>query len=414
MSPEISLEALRRMDAADPLHSFRDRFELPAGIVYLDGNSLGALPRQPPGRVAELIRSQWGKDLVKSWLVHGWMSAPTRVGDKIARLLGAAEGEVIVADSTSVNLYKCLSAALQLTPARRVILAEPGDFPTDLYVIQGLCAASGGEIELRLAQHERMLESIDADVGVVAVTHVHYKSAHMYEMAALTRRAHESGATVIWDLSHSAGAVELDLNAADVDFAVGCGYKYLNGGPGAPAYLFVARRHQESVRSPLTGWLGHIRPFDFVDEYQPANGIARFFCGTHPMLGIAALESAIDVMLEADRALMWIKSRRLCELFIQLAIERCGPFGIELVSLLEPEWRGSHVAFRHPRGLAVIENLVARGVIADFRTPDVIRFGFAPLYVSYEDVWLAVEVLRDILQTRSWDRPEYRVRRASG
>jgi len=406
----LTLADLEAMDRADPLRTLRDAFMLADGIVYLDGNSLGALPRETPTRLQQVAAGQWGQDLVRSWTAHDWIGAPQRVGDKIARLIGAGAGEVVVSDSTSVNLFKLLAAACRLRPGRSVILSEPGNFPNDLYVAQGLQGLSNGRIELRLAPANQIEAAVDERVAVVLLTHVHYKSAAVHDMARIAARAHAQGALTLWDLSHSTGAVPVDLNAAQADFAVGCGYKYLNGGPGAPAYLFVAQRHQAATASPITGWLGHARPFDFVDDYAPAPGIARFLAGSHPILGIAALEVGVDLMLRADAQCRVDKSRALSELFVALVESRCDGQGLELASPRDPQARGSHVAFRNAQAYAVMQALIARGVIGDFRAPDLMRFGFAPLYNRHTDIWHAVETLRDVLQTAAWDRPEFRQR----
>lgn len=404
------LAAVRSWDANDPLRALRERFDLPPNVVYLDGNSLGALPRATRERIAHVIAAEWGAGLIRSWNDCDWIRAPRRVGDKIAGLIGAAPGEVIVADSTSVNLFKLISAALAMRPARREILSEPGNFPSDLYVIEGTLRDMADRT-LRLEPAHRLIDCIGADTALVVLTHVHYKSAAMHDMRAITERAHQHGALVLWDLSHSAGALHVDLNACDADFAVGCGYKYLNGGPGAPAFLFVARRHLAGCFSPLSGWMGHERPFDFVDGYAPAAGIERFLCGTPPILGLLSLECGVDLLLEAGTAALQAKSQRLCQVFIALAQEMCGD-ELRLLSPPDGRPRGSHVAYAHPNGYAVMRALIDRGVIGDFRAPDILRFGFAPLYTRYEDIWNAVEILRDVLQTQCWSEPRYAVRAA--
>jgi kynureninase len=405
------LADLEALDREDPLRTLRDAFIVPDGVVYLGSNSLGPLPRQTPARLHEVAARQWGQDLVRSWTAHDWIGAPQRVGDKIARLIGAASGEVVVADSTSVNLFKLLAAACRLRPGRSVILSELGNFPNDLYVAQGFQGQSDGRIRLHRLPADQIEAAIDEQVAVVLLTHVHYKSSAVHDMARITERAHAGGALTLWDLSHSAGAVAVDLNAAHADFAVGCGYKYLNGGPGAPAYLFVAQRHQATTASPITGWLGHARPFDFVDDYTPAPGIARFLAGSHPILGITALEAGVDLMLQADAQCRIDKSRALTDLFVKLVESRCAGQGLDLASPRDTKARGSHVAFRHAHGYAVMQALIARGVIGDFRAPDLMRFGFASLYNRYADCWHAAETLRDVLQTAAWDRPEFQQRR---
>ena len=404
------LAAVRNWDASDPLHALRDRFELPANVVYLDGNSLGALPRATRQRIAHVVADEWGGGLIRSWNDCDWIGAPRRVGDKIADLIGAAPGEVIVADSTSANLFKLISVALAARPSRREVLSEPGNFPSDLYVIDGALRGMQDR-SLRLEPAHRLIDCIGEDTALVVLTHVHYKTAAMHDMRAITARAHEKGALMLWDLSHSVGALQVDLNGCDADFAVGCGYKYLNGGPGAPAFLFVARRHLDSSVSPLSGWMGHARPFEFVDRYAPAAGIERFLCGTPQILGLMSLECGVDLLLEAGTAQLQAKSQRLCQLFIALVDEMCGD-QLQLLSPTDPRQRGSHLAYAHPNGYAVMRALIDRGVIGDFRAPDTLRFGFAPLYTRYEDVWHAVTTLRDVLQTQCWSEPRYAVRAA--
>lgn len=404
----LSLEDALALDAADPLAPWRERFLLPEGVIYLDGNSLGALPASTPGRMDEVVRRQWGADLIKSWNIHDWIGAPQRVGDKIARLVGAEAGEVVVSNSTSVNLFKLLSAALAARPGRRVILTEPGDFPTDLYIAQGLAARFGAEV--RAVEPDQVLAALDEDVAVLMLTHVHYKSGRRRDMAALTAAAHAKGALTLWDLSHSAGAIPVDLNAAQADLAVGCGYKYLNGGPGAPAFLFVAKRLQGELSSPLTGWMGHAEPFAFVDDYRPAPGVDRFLCGTPSILAFTALEAAVEMFLEADLAALYAKGQRLCDLFIERVSAFAGVQGLRLVTAREGERRGSHVSYAHSHGYELMQALIARGVVGDFRTPDVARFGFTPFYVGYADVWRAAQIFKSLLESGEWRDPAYAVR----
>jgi kynureninase len=406
---DITREILARRDEDDPLASARDAFVLPGGLIYMDGNSLGALPRATAARIDEVVRVEWGERLIRSWNTSGWIDMPARVGDKIARLIGAAPGEVVAADSTSVNIFKTLAAALAMRPGRRVILSTPDNFPTDLYMAQGLIQQLGGAHELRLVDGEALAEHIDEDVAVVTLTHVNYKSGRMYNMAALTAAAHARGALTMWDLAHSAGALPVDLSGAGADLAVGCGYKYLNGGPGAPAFLFVATHHQAAFSQPLSGWMGHARPFAFVPQYAPAEGIARYLCGTPPVLSMAALECSLDMLLGVDMSLVREKSLAMGDIFIELVEARCAEFGLELITPREHGERGSQASFRHPQGYAIMQALIARGVIGDFRAPDILRFGFTPLYVRYVDVWDAVDHLRDIMATGAWDRPEWRV-----
>jgi kynureninase len=398
-------------DHADPLAPFRARFVLPEGVVYLDGNSLGALPKAAAARIKDAVETQWGQDLIRSWNVHRWIDLPQRAGAKIARIIGARPNEVVVADSTSVNLFKLLAAALKMRPGRRVILSEPGNFPTDLYVAQGLIEMLGGQHELKLVPGEKIIGAIDDSVAVVSLTHVNYKSGRIHDMAAVTAKAHAAGALMLWDLCHSAGALPVDLNAAKADFAVGCGYKYLNGGPGAPAFLCVAERHQEAIRPPLSGWMGHAHPFTFDVAYKPAAGIARNLCGTPPVLSMQALDAALDVMLEADMAALRQKSLALGDLFLTLVEQQCGKHGFVNGSAARHE-RGSQVGLLHPEGYAIMQALIARGVIGDFRAPDMLRFGFAPLYNRYTEVWDAVAALKSVMDTRAWDTVTFKTRAA--
>jgi kynureninase len=404
-----SLHDVRAWDAADPLRAFRERFVLTESVIYLDGNSLGALPASTGARLGAVVAKEWGQSLIRGWNDHDWIGAAARVGGKIARLIGARPDEVIVADSTSVNLFKLIAAAMRHQTGRGLILSEPGNFPTDLHIAQGAAGLMDG-ISLKLRPAEQLLDAIDSDVGLVMLTHVHYKTGFKHDMAAITRRAHEMGALILWDLSHSAGAVEVDLNGAGVDLAVGCGYKYLNGGPGAPAFLYVAERLQPALRSPLTGWMGHAEPFAFGDDYSPAPGVARFLCGTPPVLAMAALEVGVDQFDGADMAAVAGKSQRLCDLFIARVETRCAGFGLELVTPRDATTRGSHVALAHPGAYAICQALIERGVIGDFRAPDILRCGFTPLYLGFEDVWRAVEILRDILIAETWQEPRFQTR----
>jgi kynureninase len=396
----VTREALAALDAADPLASFRDRFLLPDGVIYLDGNSLGPVPKATPERVADVLAREWGSSLIRAWTDHDWILSPARVGEKIGRLIGAAPGATVVADSTSVNLFKLLAAALDARPGRPVILTETGNFPTDLYMAQGLVALLGRGHALRAV--ENPLRALASDVAVLMLTHVNYRSGAMHDMAAVMRAAHAAGALVLWDLSHSVGAVPLQLAADDVDLAVGCGYKFLNGGPGAPAFLSVAPRLQAGLRLPLTGWLGHAEPFAFDPVYRPAEGIARAVVGTPPVLSLAALEVGVDLMLQAPMAELRAKSLRLSDLFLALVAQECVDDGFAPLTPADASRRGSQVSFAHPDGYAIMQALIDRGVIGDFRAPNVLRFGLAPLYVRYLDVWDAVAVLRDVMRLGSW------------
>ena len=407
-----TLDDVRALDAADPLRQFRDRFDLPEGVIYLDGNSLGAMPKTAPGRMADVVSREWGQDLIRSWNENHWMEAPRRLGAKAARLIGAEPHEVVVADSTSINIYKALSACLQLRPERSILLSEAGNFPTDAYMMQGIAAASNGRVEAKLVPPETIVEALDESVAALLITQTHYKTGRVHDMRSITEAAHAKGVLVIWDLCHSAGALPIDLNGCRADFAVGCGYKYLNGGPGAPSFIYVAERYQNSVMPVLSGWLGHARPFDFTDTYEPADGIDRFRCSSPSILGMAALECGLDIHLDADMAEIRRKSVGLCELFIEQVEARVGEKGFELASPRDAEVRGSQVSFRHDEGYAIVQALIARGVIGDFRDPDIMRFGFTPLYVSYEDVWRAAEALEAIMESGEWRDERYAVRAA--
>jgi kynureninase len=404
-----SLADARALDAADPLRPFRARFELPDGLIYLDGNSLGALPKATPAALDRVVREEWGRGLIGSWNAADWIGAPQRIGAKIARLVGAEAHEVVVADSTSVNLFKLLAAALARDPARRVILSEPGNFPTDLYVAQGLERLGLGA-RLKLVERERMADALDGEVAVLMLTHVHYKSGARHDMAALSAEATAVGALSLWDLSHSTGGVPVELDGSGADLAVGCGYKYLNGGPGAPAFLYVAERWQDLLASPLTGWMGHAAPFAFDDGYRPAPGIDRFLCGTPPVLQMATLECGLDLMLESDPAALFAKGQALCDMFITAVDRFAAGHSLELVTPREALRRGSHVSWRHADGYAVMQALIAEGVVGDFRAPDILRFGFAPLYNSFEDAWRAANTLHAVLAEGRWRDPRFAAR----
>jgi kynureninase len=405
------LAAIADLDAHDRLRHFRDEFQLRDGLIYVDGNSLGALPRATAARVAEAVSAEWGEGLITSWLGAEWSTAPRRIGDKIASILGALPGEIIASDSTSVNIFKALTAAVSLRPNRSIILSESTNFPTDVYMMQGIEAFSAGRLRAETVEPDALLDRLNDDVAVLLLTQVHYKSGLVRDMAAVTRRAHEKGVLVVWDLSHSAGAIEVDLNGANADFAVGCGYKFLNGGPGAPAFIFVAKRHQ-SAKPVLSGWFGHASPFTFEEDYWPADGIARFMCGTPQVLGLTALECGVDLMLRANIRELRRKSVRLGQLFIERMEQRCAGFGFQLISPADPELRGSQISYAHTSGYEIVQALKERDVIGDFRAPNVLRFGLTPLYLRYADIVELVERLRDICATRAWDKPDYRERAA--
>lgn len=403
---------LAALDRSDDLAPLRDLFTLPDGVIYLDGNSLGALPRATPARVAQVVAQEWGRGLIRSWNDADWMAMPARVGDKIARLVGAAAGTVMVGDSTSVNLFKLLGAALAARPDRLVILSERRNFPTDLYIAEGLATLLGRGHELRLLDAPDIAPAIDEQVAVVMLTHVNYHTGAMLDMAAITAAAHARGALVLWDLAHSAGAVPVELAACDVDLAVGCGYKFLNGGPGAPAFLYVAPRLQESVRYPLTGWLGHAAPFAFEQQYRPAPGIARATVGTPPVLSLAALEVGVDIALQAPIAALRAKSLRQTNLFAELIAQECGAWGFTLVSPTDPAQRGSQVCLAHDQAYPIMQALIARGVIGDFRAPNILRFGITPLYLTHANLWDAAQTLRRVMALGEWQNPRHRARRA--
>ena len=397
----------QQLDATDPLAFARERFEASEGLIYLDGNSLGALPSATPGRVDELIRGQWGEDLIAGWNKHGWIDAPMRVAAKLAPIVGAKPSELLIADSTSVCLFKLLSAAVRARPGRKTILTQDGNFPTDTYVAEGLAEMLC--MELRRASPEGIIAAIDADTAVVSLSHVDYRSGSRVDMAAVNEAARSAGALVVWDLSHSAGAIEVDLHATGCELAVGCGYKYLNGGPGAPAFIYVAEHLQDQLQPPLQGWMGHAEPFAFEEDYRPTSGIARFLTGTPSIIALAALDAGLDTFGGIAMADIEAKARALLRLFIDEVETRCGD-EVRLFGPHDVAERGSHVCFAHPEGYAVMQALIARGVIGDFRAPDLMRFGFTPLYTRYADVVRAAEILADILSSREWDQARFKTR----
>ncbi|MCW5655680.1 kynureninase [Hydrogenophaga sp.] len=426
MTTTTTLQDCRALDAQDPLRPLRELFHIPEGTLYLDGNSLGAMPRSTPARVAQVVTQEWGQDLIQSWNKHGWFSLPGQVGDKIARLIGAPPGTVVATDSTSVNLFKVLSAALSLSaadhPGRKRIVSERSNFPTDLYIAEALCKERG--FELVLVEPEDIAAALTPELAVLMLTHVNYRTGAMHDMAAVTAAAHAVGALVVWDLAHSAGAVPVDLGSAGADYAVGCGYKYLNGGPGAPAFVWVHPHHADRFWQPLAGWWGHATPFEFTPDYRPAPGITRYQCGTQPMISLAALECGVDTLLAAEAhggmAALRRKSLALTDLFICLVQNRCQGHGLGLATPMDHTQRGSQVCLTRDEGAyAIVQALIARGVVGDFRagdpstgpgrtgTKDILRFGFTPLYIGFEDVWNAVEHLRQVLESGEWRRPEF-------
>ena len=402
-----SLPEACSLDEADGLASARERFRIPDGLIYLDGNSLGALPAATQSRVDELIRDQWGKDLIASWNTHDWIDAPLRIAAKLAPIVGAQADELAIADSTSVCLFKLLSAAVRARPRRRIILTQEGNFPTDTYVAGGLAEMLG--LDLRRAAPDDIIRAIGEDTAAVTLTHVDYRSGARFDMRAINDAALAAGTLVVWDLSHSAGAVQLDLNGTGCQLAIGCGYKYLNGGPGAPAFLYVAKNLQGDLQSPLQGWMGHAQPFAFEEGYRPVGGMARFLTGTPSVIALAALEAGLDTFNGIAMADIEAKSRALLALFIGEVERRCGE-EIRLYGPRDLARRGSHVCFAHSEGYAVMQALIERGVVGDFRAPDLMRFGFTPLYTRFEDAWRAADALAEILRTRDWDRPRFKQR----
>jgi kynureninase len=385
-------------------------FELPEGVTYLDGNSLGPLPKAAPARMARAMTEEWGEMLITGWNKAGWMAQPATLGDRIGRLIGAPEGTTVLGDTLSIKVHQALAAALALRPERKVILTDSGNFPSDIYMAEGLIEQLGRGHELRVVAPEEVEAAIDEDVAVMMITEVDYRTGRRHDMPKLIARAHEVGALAIWDLAHSAGAVDVDVAAADTDFAVGCTYKFLNGGPGAPAFIHVAPRLIDAVRPALSGWLGHDAPFAFEPSYRPGAAIARMRVGTPPVLAMAALDSALDIWDGVDMADLRAASLALSDRFIE-GVEAACP-GLELATPRDPARRGSQVSFRHPQGYAVMQALIAQGVIGDFRAPDILRFGITPLYLDEADIDRAVEVMASILRDGSWDRPEFHARAA--
>ncbi len=394
------------LDAADPLASLRQNFSIPANTIYMCGNSLGPLPTKVIERLEDGVKRQWGEDLIRSWNSNSWFTLPEKLAPRIARLIGAEAEEVTVADSTSVNLFKVVAAARSLRPDRHKIVTEAGNFPTDAYVLQGLSNLMRDPRPPVLAARDRLVDLIDDDTAVVVLTHVHYKDSAMFDMADITRRAHRHGALIVWDLSHSVGAVPVDLNGCNADFAIGCTYKYLNGGPGAPAFIFAAARHHAAMHPGLVGWWGHSKPFEFDDQYAAAPSMRQMLTGTGAILGMIALDAALDVFADIDMLAVRAKSLALAHLFTELLQQKCGGFGLQSASLLPLKARGSHIALRHEAGYPIMRALIARNVIGDFRAPDVIRFGLAPLYLRYQDIWDATDILAEVLTSGAWRDPQ--------
>lgn len=399
------------LDANDSLATYRDEFSLSTDTIYLDGNSLGPLPTRAQQRVSEVVAQQWGKDLIQSWNKHAWIDLPLSVGEKIAPLIGAAKGQLICCDSISVNLFKMLACALQLNSGRRLIVSQQDNFPTDLYIAQGLQSLLGkSRCELKQVRAEQLIESLNEDVAVLMLTHVNFRTGEMHDMQTLTQCAHEKGILVVWDLAHSAGAVPVELDDCQVDFAVGCGYKYLNGGPGAPAFIYVAKRHQDKLQQPLTGWMGHQSPFDFNSHYEAGSGIQQFLAGTPGILSMAALDAALDVFDNIPIKQIHEKSMALSELFCQLIKQAPELENLSNLSPIDPSERGSQIALSHPQAFAISQALIDHKIIVDYRAPNIIRFGFAPLYTRFRDVEKTVEVLCKIVRSQQYLDSRYQTK----
>lgn len=417
--PIITHSDCQTLDQQDVLAFLRDHFVLPEGVIYLDGNSLGAQPKAALAKAQEVITKEWGIGLIRSWNTAGWFDLPLRLGNQLAKLIGAQDGQVVVTDTTSINLFKVLAAALRQqeaqAPRKRIIVSERRNFPTDLYIAQGLIeqlhAHGAAAYQLRLIDSpEELGAALDDDVAVVMLTHVNYQTGYMFDMASVTAMAHRQGALTVWDLAHSAGAVVVDLNGAQADYAVGCTYKYLNGGPGSPAFLWVNAKHQNTFWQPLSGWWGHARPFAMEPEYQPQQGISRYLCGTQPITSLAMVQCGLDVFDHTTMTKLRNKSLALTSLFMDLIQQECGDYPLTLITPTDPTLRGSHVSYEHPHGFAVVQALIERGVIPDYREPRIMRFGFTPLYTRFEDVWNAVAILKDILATESWNQTRFHQR----
>jgi kynureninase len=408
----VSRDACEARDASDPIGALRDRFVIPDGVIYLDGNSLGPMPRAALNTLSRTIEQEWAQDLIKSWNSAGWFDMPLRLGDRIGALIGAAPGQTVVCDTTSINLYKAVHAAIGLRPDRDVVVAEAASFPTDLYIIEGAMASAGRPMQRRLvgADGPSVEALLDGRVAVVVLSHVDYRTGALLDVAAITEKIHNAGALVVWDLCHSAGVIEFAFDRHAIDFAVGCTYKYLNGGPGSPAFVSVATAHQAAARHPLSGWWGHAAPFAFDRDFRPDAGIRRFLCGTPPIISLRGVDAALDALEGVDVAALRQKSLALTELFM-MRISALLP-GLDVVTPREPSLRGSQVAIIFDHGYAVVQAMIERGVIGDFRAPDTMRFGFAPLYLRFADVWDAAEVLAECVHAEVWRDPRYSQRLA--
>ena len=408
----LTLEYCRQLDAVDPLVGMKQQFALPDNTIYLDGNSLGARPKSASVRAQAVVEQEWQQDLISSWNKNQWWNLPLSIGNKVAQVVGAKEGEVAITDTTSTNLFKVLATALRIqseaSSARKIIIAEREAFPTDLYIIQGMAdwLKQGYQLQL-ISGPEELQAALNEQVAAVVLSHVNYRTGYLWPMQDTTAAIHAHGGLVIWDLCHSIGAVDIDLNGADADFAIGCTYKYLNGGPGAPAMVWVPAKHVNRCAQPLSGWWGHAQPFEMATDYAPAAGIRRYLSGTQPITSLALVECGIDVHLQADMPKIRTKSLAMTDLFIALVEQECAGHPLEMITPRDHAVRGSHVSLKHEHGFAIIQALIARGVIGDYREPEVMRFGITPLYLSFEDLWHAVQHLKDILDNKTWDTPEF-------
>ncbi|QWG17233.1 kynureninase [Bradyrhizobium sediminis] len=403
----ISRDACVARDLVDPLRGFRDRFVIPEGVIYLDGNSLGPMPRNAAAALNRTIEQEWGHDLIRSWNSAGWFDMPVQLGDRVGTLLGAAPGQTLVCDTTSINLYKAIHAAIGLRPDRNVVIAEADSFPTDLYIVEGAMKSAGRPMQRRLIGTDgpSVEALLDRDVAVAVLSHVNYRTGELLDMAAITRQLHDAGALVVWDLCHSIGVVEIAFDGHAIDFAVGCTYKYLNGGPGSPAFIAVAKTHQATAQHPLSGWWGHAAPFAFDRNFRPDAGIKRFLCGTQPIISMRGVDAALDAMEGVEVAALRQKSLALTELFMSRVAELLP--GLDIVTPRQASLRGSQVGIAFDKGFAVVQAMIERGVIGDFRAPDLMRFGFAPLYVRFVDVWDAADILASCIDAEVWRDPRY-------
>ncbi len=408
---KIKLEDLKYLDKQDPLSRYREEFFLPKNTIYFDGNSLGPVPKKTIKNLNKTINEEWGKDLINSWNKANWINLPQTLGDKIAPLLGAKSGEVVVVDSTSLNLFKVLTSALRLNKNRKKVVSESTNFPSDLYILEGVNGMLNNHYECQLIDDDINFEKyIDSSTAVVMLSHINYKTGRISDMKKITDYAHQQGALVVWDLSHSVGVIPMDLHNIGVDFAVGCTYKHLNGGPGAPGFLYVHSDLIAIVSQPLSGWLGHSDPFAFEAKYTPANNINKFICGTPSILSYKAVESALDIFDEISLEQVREKSIQLSELFIKLIQQECGDFGFELFSPIDAALRGSQISYKHENAYPIMQSLISRGIIGDYREPNILRFGISPLYMRYEDVWSAIICLKNIMQSNEWDSSNFKIR----